>query len=222
MKKTILVMISIVLIMSSCTSPVTTDETMYQEAVPLAREIISNEPLVPEEQQEIEQEEIQKEEIEQESEEPSKVHEDEELPTVNTLNVDTSVSQVQEIDDSIKVKEEPAISNVVSISITAVEEIILESSLVELQANQTVFDILNQTTRENKIHMDYSGRGGTIYIKGINNIYEHDMGAESGWMYSVNGEFPNTSCGSYVLEPGDVIEWRYTLNLGRDLGSSFD
>ena len=44
-----------------------------------------------------------------------------------------------------------------------------------------------------------------------------DYGEMSGWMYRVNGEFPDVGCGAYQLRDGDVIEWLYTREIGRDL-----
>ena len=46
-----------------------------------------------------------------------------------------------------------------------------------------------------------------------------DCGNESGWMYKVNGWFPNYGCSKYMLEDGDTIVWCYTCNgLGADVG----
>ena len=56
------------------------------------------------------------------------------------------------------------------------------------------------------------------YIEGINNLYEKDCGSLSGWMYCVNGWYPNYGCSRYIVKQGDVIEWHYTCDLGRDLG----
>lgn len=52
-----------------------------------------------------------------------------------------------------------------------------------------------------------------------NHLYEFDCGNESGWMYKVNGWFPNYGCSSYYLEDGDVIVWTYSCKgLGADVG----
>jgi hypothetical protein len=41
-----------------------------------------------------------------------------------------------------------------------------------------------------------------------------------GWMYKVNGWFPNYGCSSYTLKDGDTIVWCYTCNgLGEDVGA---
>ena len=56
--------------------------------------------------------------------------------------------------------------------------------------------------------------------QGIHNLYEFDCGELSGWMYNVNGWFPNYGCSRYALQDGDVIRWRYTCDLGADVGGS--
>ena len=40
-------------------------------------------------------------------------------------------------------------------------------------------------------------------------------------MYKVNGWFPNYGCSRYSLKQGDVIEWVYTCDLGRDVGGGY-
>ena len=49
-------------------------------------------------------------------------------------------------------------------------------------------------------------------------MYEFDCGQYSGWMYRVNGWYPNYGCSSYDVEDGDNIEWKYTCDLGVDIG----
>lgn len=96
---------------------------------------------------------------------------------------------------------------------------ILYTTKVEINEGDTVFNILQRITKQNGIHMEYTGSGSTIYIEGINNLYEFDGGQNSGWMYSVNGWYPNYGCGSYTVKANDVIQWNYTLDLGNDLGA---
>jgi hypothetical protein len=45
-----------------------------------------------------------------------------------------------------------------------------------------------------------------------------DFGSQSGWLYSVNGDYPGVSCGDYLVKAEDVIEWVYTCDLGKDVG----
>lgn len=97
--------------------------------------------------------------------------------------------------------------------------VILSQKQVKINDGDTVFDVLLRETRKQRIHMDFveSPVYGSAYIKGINNIYEFDAGELSGWMYSVNGVFPNYGCSIYNLNDGDVIQWMYTCDLGKDL-----
>ncbi|KAE9133841.1 putative ABC transporter ATP-binding protein [Phytophthora fragariae] len=110
--------------------------------------------------------------------------------------------------------------NTVTISIVADQDTgtVLAPTSVEIEKGDTVLDILKRITRKNKIQMEFSGRGAAAYVEGINNVYEFDHGSESGWMYRVGGEFPNKSAGAYKVKAGDVVEWLYTLDLGKDLG----
>ena len=97
--------------------------------------------------------------------------------------------------------------------------IILQNMKVEFNEGDTVFDILVKITRKKGIHMEYRGSGSNTYIEGINNLYEFDGGSNSGWMYSVNGVYPNYGVGAYKVKSSDVIKFNYTCNLGADLGA---
>ncbi len=91
---------------------------------------------------------------------------------------------------------------------------------VEFYEGEFVFDVLLREMQKEKIHMEFSMTPvyNSNYIEGIHNLYEFDGGALSGWMYKVNGWFPNYGCSRYQLKDGDVIEWVYTCDLGRDVG----
>ncbi|RKJ43383.1 DUF4430 domain-containing protein, partial [Butyricicoccus sp. 1XD8-22] len=95
-----------------------------------------------------------------------------------------------------------------------------------LSDNETVWDILVRATKEHNIQMEYQGADqniyNSVYIEGINHLYEFSAGELSGWMYSVNGDFPNYGSSQYILKDGDVIEWHYTVDLGRDLGDDWN
>ena len=94
---------------------------------------------------------------------------------------------------------------------------------VTFQQGQSVFDVLQQVCRENKLHMEFSMTPiyNSAYIEGIGNLYEFDCGETSGWMYKVNDWFPNYGCSRYQLQNGDVVEWEYTCELGKDIGGGY-
>lgn len=100
--------------------------------------------------------------------------------------------------------------------------VILGTTTVEIKDGDTVYDVLAKVVRDKKIHMEYTGAGSSIYIQGIDNLYEFDCGSYSGWMYEVNGIYPNYGVGAYTLKAGDKITFNYTCDLGADLGAGIN
>ena len=100
---------------------------------------------------------------------------------------------------------------------------ILYKSTVEFGQGDTVFDVLKRVTKAAGIQMEskWTPMYNSYYVEGINQLYEFDCGEQSGWMYSVNGWYPNYGCSSYELKDGDKIEWRYTCDLGSDVGDRY-
>ena len=90
---------------------------------------------------------------------------------------------------------------------------ILSSTQVTFEQGETVFDVLKRACNKNGIALEYSWSPmyNSYYIEGINNLYEFDCGAASGWKYKVNGWSPNYGCSSYTLKDGDTIVWSYTV-----------
>lgn len=101
--------------------------------------------------------------------------------------------------------------------------VIFKATEVTFYEGESVFNVLQREMKKNKIHMEFVNTPlyNSAYIEGINNIYEFDCGELSGWMYKVNGWFPNYGCSRYQLKEGDVIEWVYTCDLGRDVGDQY-
>lgn len=100
---------------------------------------------------------------------------------------------------------------------------LLERVEVEFKAGESVFDIFRRVLREEKLHFEYTDARAynSVYIEGVGNLYEFDCGPQSGWMYSVNGEYPALGCSAYTLSDGDDIQFNYTCDLGADLGVEF-
>ena len=100
---------------------------------------------------------------------------------------------------------------------------ILEPVEVTFYEGESVFHVLKRTCKQYQIHLEFENTPlyNSAYIEGIHNLYEFDVGELSGWMYSVNGWYPNYGCSRYALQDGDVIEWRYTCDLGFDVGGGY-
>lgn len=100
--------------------------------------------------------------------------------------------------------------------------IIFAPQTVTFYEGESVYDVLKRVCRENKIHMEASFTPvfNSSYVEGIGNLYEFDCGSGSGWMYRVDGWYPNYGCSRYQLKQGETVEWRYTCELGRDIGGA--
>ena len=98
--------------------------------------------------------------------------------------------------------------------------IIFTEQEVVFYEGETVFNVLLREMKKNKIHMEFTMAPlyNSNYIEGIGNLYELDCGELSGWIFKVNGWSPNYGSSRYKLSDGDIIEWQYTCDLGRDVG----
>ena len=113
--------------------------------------------------------------------------------------------------------------------------VILNNVKVELNGGESAFDVIKKACEENvctdnckyckangvQIEYTYTPAFNNYYIEGIHQIYEKDCGTQSGWMYSVNGVFPDVGTSSYSVSPGDVIVFSFTCNMGEDIGNSY-
>lgn len=123
-----------------------------------------------------------------------------------TIRCDTLVGKPEDLDEA-KAELVPASG-------------LLYSATVSFTAGESVFDVLQRAMKEAGIPMEFTSVPvyGSAYIEGIANLYEFDCGPLSGWVYSVNGVFPNYGCSKYTLKDGDQVLWQYTCDLGADVG----
>ena len=99
--------------------------------------------------------------------------------------------------------------------------IIFNEKTVTFYEGETVFNLLQREMKKNKIHMEFVNTPiyNSSYIEGIANLYEFDCGELSGWLYKVNGWFPNYGCSRYALKQGDKVEFVFTCDFGEDVGA---
>jgi hypothetical protein len=146
---------------------------------------------------------------------------------LTNLDVITAQSEVV----SLEVRADTALNNLQKIkpslhTYIPTDGVILAKQDYVLRPNDTVFSIVNRALRHHQIQMEYQGAElnayNSIYIQGINYLYEFSCGPLSGWMYEVNGEFPGVGVSQYKLKDHDQIILRYTCDLGRDLGYEWE
>lgn len=90
--------------------------------------------------------------------------------------------------------------------------IMLDNYKTTLKSKSTVYDLLKKACNDKGITYTAKDTMYSVYIVGINNIDEKDCGKDSGWMYNVNGSFPNVSADSKRLKDGDKVVFTYTCS----------
>lgn len=89
--------------------------------------------------------------------------------------------------------------------------IIYSGTDIEFSDGDSVFDVLKRELMNLGIPLEFSLTPlyNSVYIEGINNLYELDCGERSGWKYSVNGKYPPVASSEYKLKKGDKVTFSY-------------
>ncbi|QGR00017.1 DUF4430 domain-containing protein [Paenibacillus psychroresistens] len=104
--------------------------------------------------------------------------------------------------------------------VTIKKGFVVSPTTVELETGDTAWSVLKRVLDSRGIayRSQWYDGFGSIYVQSIAGDGEFDNGSGSGWMYNVNGVYPNYGSSDYVLMAGDSLQWRYTISLGEDLG----
>ncbi len=144
------------------------------------------------------------------------------------MDADTAVISDTMLSCTLSVRCDTILSNMGALTpgkadLIPPDGVILPAQTVPFYEGESVFNLLVREMKRNKIHLEFVNTPlySSAYIEGIHNIYEFDCGELSGWMYKVNGVFPNYGSSRYKLHAGDVVEWVFTCNLGADVGGAY-
>ncbi|MDD3298957.1 MAG: S-layer homology domain-containing protein [Firmicutes bacterium] len=97
------------------------------------------------------------------------------------------------------------------------EGVILPKTWFDTERNDTVLSFTLKALDDRGI--PYRESGG--YISSIDGQSEKDKGAKSGWLFRVNRnfeKFATEAADAVPVNEDDLIEWRYTTDLGEDIG----
>lgn len=136
--------------------------------------------------------------------------------TTGGLHVTFSADCLAALDDMESIDEDINPADVIP-----ADGIVIEECGLSLPEGSSAFDALTAAARAQKVRVDYTGGAYGTYVRSIGYISEFGFGELSGWMYRVNGKFPNTSVSNYILSEGDVVEFVYTCDLGKDVGDVY-
>ncbi|MGN0533141.1 MAG: DUF4430 domain-containing protein [Eubacterium sp.] len=88
--------------------------------------------------------------------------------------------------------------------------VIMSRVSVTVKNKSSVYDAVMLACEKQGVSVNSVNSAYGKYIAGFNNIDEKDCGAQSGWMYTVNGSYPSKSCDKYILKSHDSIVFTYT------------
>ncbi len=94
-------------------------------------------------------------------------------------------------------------------------------SIGGLKSGATAFDVFRQVLAGK----GFSYEGSGMYVSAVTDskgkrLAHFDKGESSGWMYTVNGVFPNTGMNAYYLSGGEDITFLYTADWKQEPGVS--
>ena len=100
--------------------------------------------------------------------------------------------------------------------------VILPPATFSFAEGDTVYDVLRRACLSAGLEMEtnYAVTLSGYYLKNLAGLSEREFGPQSGWMYKVNGWFPNYGSSRFKVRDGDVIVWCYSCTgLGTDIGA---
>lgn len=77
---------------------------------------------------------------------------------------------------------------------------------MDWQAEMTVFDVISRFSPS--LDVESTGQGETLFVKSI--AGQKNLGsAGDNWIYRVNGQLGDCSCGVYPVAAGDEVVWSF-------------
>jgi len=77
---------------------------------------------------------------------------------------------------------------------------------VPCTSDSTVLSVLQQAKESGDLEFQFTGQSETAFVTSIGGV--ENMGAEGdNWVYRVNGELGDRSCGKFSVKPDDHVLW---------------
>ncbi len=98
---------------------------------------------------------------------------------------------------------------------------IISPTSFKVEADSTVWTVLQKALDEKDMDYEYtySKASNDLYVTSIDGVKTGANGPMSGWMFTVNGKFLQDSANKVKVVEGDIIEWKYTKDGGKDIGA---
>jgi len=76
----------------------------------------------------------------------------------------------------------------------------------QFSASESALTLLKNIASENNLPVEIKDYSFGQLVEGINNLKNS---SDKAWIYFVNSRSPEVGADSYILQPGDNIEWKY-------------
>ncbi len=100
------------------------------------------------------------------------------------------------------------ITYTLKIDATEADKGMLFDGNVSARQGTTVYQALIDTGLQLKVN----NSSGGVYVDGIGDVVASTTSPNAGWLFTVNGEAPNTDAGKVQIANGDVIAWTFTAD----------
>lgn len=130
----------------------------------------------------------------------------------NTVETNSNVSQIDVPEESVIIDSDitDPDTQVITLKVTGPDLAI--NSTVEVKPGSTVYQVMEQASQQAGFNFITSQHGSLgAFVEQIGSVAS---GKKSGkyWIYYVNGKLATSGVSQYVVNAGDVIEWKFEKN----------
>lgn len=108
-------------------------------------------------------------------------------------------------------------ANLTAAASYAPDGIMMSNKELSVKPGSTVLDVLKESGYVISASNNFLG----TYVSAIQGISSGAASGSGGWIFSVNGNFPNTSASNLIVTNGDRISFHYTIKTGDVPGSPY-
>lgn len=104
--------------------------------------------------------------------------------------------------------DEQEVTYTLKVDATEANKGMLYDGELSAKSGTTVYMALVDTGLKLKVN----NSSGGVYVDGIEGVVASETSPNAGWLFTVNGETPNTDAGKVQIANDDVIVWSFTAD----------
>ncbi len=104
--------------------------------------------------------------------------------------------------------DEQEVTYTLKVDATEANKGMLYDGELSAKSGTTVYMALVDTGLKLKVN----NSSGGVYVDGIEGVVASETSPNNGWLFTVNGETPNTDAGKVQIANDDVIVWSFTAD----------